>query len=33
VKVINLNLPELRRMMEEYIDTHTDVWYEDIGSL
>ena len=33
VKVINLNLPELRRMMEEYINNHTDIWYEDIGSL
>ncbi len=33
VDVVNLSLPELVQMMGAYIETHPDVWNEDIGAL
>lgn len=33
VEVVNLSLPELVRMMAAYIETHPDIWNEDIGTL
>ena len=33
VEVVNLGLPELTKMMAEYIETHADIWNEDIGTL
>ncbi len=33
IEMVNLNLPELVQMMGEYIETHSDIWNEDIGEL
>ncbi|MDE4908043.1 nucleoside deaminase [Methanogenium marinum] len=33
VEVVNLSLPELKKMMAEYIESHADIWNEDIGTL
>ncbi|MEN9216431.1 MAG: nucleoside deaminase [Gloeomargarita sp. HHBFW_bins_162] len=33
VEVIDLNLPECRTMMQEFINQHPQLWYEDIGQL
>ena len=31
VEVINLDSSECRRLMQEFIAEHPDIWYEDIG--
>jgi len=31
VEVIDLDLDECKRMMRQFIDTHPDLWHEDIG--
>ena len=33
VEVINLNLPECKKMMREFIEEHPQLWIEDIGKL
>ncbi|WFN33746.1 nucleoside deaminase [Methanogenium sp. S4BF] len=33
VEVVNLGLPGVTKMMAEYIETHADIWNEDIGTL
>ena len=33
VEVVNLNLPEVTKMMADYIDCHAEIWNEDIGTL
>jgi len=33
VKVIDLDLAECKKIMNEYIQKHLNVWYEDIGAL
>jgi cytosine deaminase len=33
VRVVNLDMPELVQMMGAYIETHPDIWNEDIGAL
>ncbi|WOF17273.1 nucleoside deaminase [Methanoplanus sp. FWC-SCC4] len=33
VCVIDMDLPELKDMMREYIEKNPEIWYEDIGTL
>jgi len=33
VEVINLMLPECIEMMDHFIETHPELWFEDIGEL
>ncbi|MCS7293672.1 MAG: nucleoside deaminase [Gloeomargarita sp. SKYBB_i_bin120] len=33
VEVIDLDLAECRNLMQEFIQRHPDLWYEDIGQL
>ncbi|MDH3244400.1 MAG: nucleoside deaminase [Saprospiraceae bacterium] len=33
VEVVNLQLPECIEMMEQFIEEHPELWYEDIGEL
>lgn len=33
VEVVNLGLPELEKMMADYIDSHAEIWNEDVGTL
>jgi cytosine deaminase len=31
VEVVDLNLPECRQLMRDFIKAHPDIWNEDIG--
>ncbi len=33
VEVVNLQLPECIEMMEQFIEEHPELWYEDIGGV